>query len=86
MLFISILALIGALRFRKRARAGGIGQAAKEGGRSMTLILLEAIIQSVASTLYRIGLYAGIRALPGEESRGPHWTIGSAAVCDGETR
>jgi hypothetical protein len=31
MLIISILALIGALRFRKRAPAAGIGQATKAG-------------------------------------------------------
>ena len=31
MLFISILALIGALRFRKRAQAARIGQAAEKG-------------------------------------------------------
>jgi len=31
MLIISILALIGALRFRKRAPAAGIGQATKKG-------------------------------------------------------
>ena len=31
MLIISILALIGALRFRKRAPAVGIGQATKKG-------------------------------------------------------
>jgi len=31
MLIISILALIGALRFRKQARAAGIGQATEKG-------------------------------------------------------
>ncbi|MBV8320978.1 MAG: hypothetical protein JO049_09935 [Hyphomicrobiales bacterium] len=46
----------------------------------MTLILLQAIIQSIASTLYWVGLYVGIRALPGEKSRRLRWTIGSAAV------
>ena len=46
----------------------------------MTLILLQAIIQSVASTLYWVGLYVGIRALPGERSRRLRWTLGSAAV------
>src|SRR5262245_43486681 len=46
----------------------------------MTLILLQAIIQSIASTLYWIGLYVGISALPGEQSRRLHWTVGSAAV------
>jgi hypothetical protein len=46
----------------------------------MTLILLQAIIQSVASTLHWIGLYVGIRALPGEKSRRLRWTVGSAVV------
>ena len=46
----------------------------------MTLILLQVIIQSIASTLYWIGLYVGIRALPGEKSRRLRWTLGSAAV------
>jgi len=47
----------------------------------MTLILLQTIIQSVSSTLYWIGLYIGIRALPGDKSRRLRWTIGSAAIC-----
>ena len=46
----------------------------------MTLILLQTITQSVASTLYWIGLYVGIRALPGDRSRRLRWTVGSAAV------
>ena len=46
----------------------------------MTLILLQTMIQSIASTLYWIGLYVGIRALPGEKSRRLRWTVGSAAV------
>ena len=46
----------------------------------MTLILLQAIIQSISSTLYWIGLCVGIRALPGGKSRRLRWTIGSAAV------
>src|SRR6516164_4715305 len=46
----------------------------------MTLILLQAMIQSISSTLYWIGLYVGIRALPGEKSRRLRWTVGSAAV------
>jgi hypothetical protein len=46
----------------------------------MTLILLQAIIQSVTSTLHWIGISVGIRALPGEESRRRRWIIGSAAV------
>ena len=46
----------------------------------MTLILLLAIIQSIVATLYWIGLYVGIHALPGEKSRRLRWTVGSAAV------
>ena len=46
----------------------------------MTLILLQVIIQSIASTLYWIGLYVGISALPGENSRRLRWAVGSAAV------
>jgi hypothetical protein len=46
----------------------------------MTLILLQAMIQSIASTLYWIGLYVGIRALPSERSRRLRWAVGSAAV------
>jgi len=46
----------------------------------MTLILLQAIIQSISSTLYWIGLYVGIRALPGDKSRRLRWTVGSATV------
>ena len=46
----------------------------------MTLILLQVIIQSIASTLYWIGLYVGISSLPGENSRRLRWAVGSAAV------
>jgi len=46
----------------------------------MTLTLLLAIFQSIVSTLYGIGLYVGIRALPDEKSRRLRWTVGSAAV------
>jgi hypothetical protein len=46
----------------------------------MTLILLQTMIQSVSSTLYWIGLYVGIRALPGDNSRRLRWIVGSAIV------
>ena len=46
----------------------------------MTLILLQAIIQSISSTLYWIGLYVGIRAVSGDKSRRLRWTVGSAVV------
>jgi hypothetical protein len=46
----------------------------------MTLILLQTMIQSISSTLYWIGFYAGIRALPGEEWRRRRWAIGSAMI------
>ena len=46
----------------------------------MTLILLQAMIQSIASTLHWIGFYAGIRALPGDPWRRRRWALGSAIV------
>jgi hypothetical protein len=46
----------------------------------MTLILLQTMIQSISSTLYWIGFYAGIRALPGEEWRRRGWVIGLAVI------
>jgi len=46
----------------------------------MTLILLQTIIQSISSTLQWLGLYVGIRALPGDKSRRLRWTLVSAAV------
>jgi hypothetical protein len=46
----------------------------------MTLILLQTMIQSISSTLYWIGFYVGIRALPGEEWRRRRWAIGSAMI------
>src|SRR5215475_13814971 len=52
----------------------------QEGSGGMTLILLQAIIQSIASALCWIGLYVGIRALPGEKSRRLRWIVGLAAV------
>jgi hypothetical protein len=55
-------------------------RAARERSGGMTLILLQTIIQSISSTLYWVGLYAGIRTLPGETSRRLRWTVGSAIV------
>jgi len=46
----------------------------------MTLVLLQVIIQSISSTLHWVGLYVGIRALPGAQQRRPRWAIGSAIV------
>jgi len=46
----------------------------------MTLILLQAMIQSISSTFYWIGLYAGLRALPGDGWRRRRWAIGSAMI------
>jgi hypothetical protein len=46
----------------------------------MTLILLQAMIQSIASTLHWIGFYVGIRALPGDPWRRRRWAIGAALV------
>ena len=46
----------------------------------MTLALLQVISQSISSTLHWIGLYIGIRALPGDESRQRAWVVISALV------
>jgi hypothetical protein len=46
----------------------------------MTLVLLQAMIQSIASTLHWVGLYVGIRALPGDQWRRRRWATGSAII------
>jgi hypothetical protein len=46
----------------------------------MTLVLLQVMIQSISSTLHWVGLYVGIRALPGEQRRRRRWAIGSAII------
>ena len=46
----------------------------------MTLILLQAMIQSISSTLHWVGFYTGIRALPDEPPRRLGWAIGSAII------
>ena len=46
----------------------------------MTLILFQAIVQSITSTLHWIGFYIGIRGLPGEKATQRLWIIGSAVV------
>jgi hypothetical protein len=46
----------------------------------MTLILLQAMIQSISSTLYWVGLYVGIRAVPGDAWRRRRWAVGSAVI------
>ena len=46
----------------------------------MSLILVLTIGQAVSSTLAWIGLYAGIRTLPGGRARQSPWIIGSAVV------
>jgi hypothetical protein len=46
----------------------------------MTLILLQTIVQSISSTLYWVGLSAGIRALPGQDATRRRWIVGSAVV------
>src|SRR5262249_45322227 len=51
-----------------------------EGSGAMTLALLQVISQSISSTLHWVGLYIGIRALPGDESRQRAWVVISALV------
>ncbi len=46
----------------------------------MTLVILQVIVQSIASTLQWFGFYVGIRALPGDKSRRWRWIVGSALV------
>ena len=46
----------------------------------MTLVLLQAMIQSISSTLHWLGFYVGVRALPGDQWRRRRWAIGSAIV------
>jgi hypothetical protein len=46
----------------------------------MVLVLLQTMIQSISSTLTWVGLYAGIRALPGDRWRRRRWAIGSAII------
>ncbi len=46
----------------------------------MTLVILQVIVQSIASTLQWLGFYVGIRALPGNKSRRWRWIVGSALV------
>lgn len=46
----------------------------------MSLILFQAIVQSISSTLHWIGLYVGIRGWPVPRSRQRRWIIGSAVV------
>jgi hypothetical protein len=46
----------------------------------MTLALFQVISQSISSTLHWVGLYIGIRALPGDASRQRAWVVISALV------
>ena len=46
----------------------------------MTLVLLQAMIQSISSTLHWVGFYVGIRALPGDQWRRRRWALGSAII------
>jgi hypothetical protein len=46
----------------------------------MSLILVVTIVQTVSSTLAWLGLYVGIRALPGARARQSRWIIGSVVV------
>jgi hypothetical protein len=46
----------------------------------MALILIQAIVQTMSSTLTWLGFYIGIRALPGGKARQSRWAAGSAVV------
>ena len=46
----------------------------------MLLILLQTIVQSIASTLHWIGFYVGVRAWAGPRPRQKFWVFGSAIV------
>ena len=46
----------------------------------MFLIVLQAIVQTISSTLHWIGFYVGIQALPGEKTRRTLWGVGSALI------
>ncbi len=46
----------------------------------MILVIVQVIVQSIASTLQSLGFYVGIRALPGDKSRRWRWIVGSALV------
>jgi hypothetical protein len=45
----------------------------------MTLVIVQIVVQSMASTLHWLGLYFGIRALAGSNRRRWAWIFGSAA-------
>src|SRR5262249_53878664 len=51
-----------------------------KGASPMVLVLLQTMIQSISSTLYWVGFYVGIRALPGDRWRRRRWAIGSALI------
>jgi hypothetical protein len=46
----------------------------------MFLIVFQAIVQAISSTLYWLGFYVGIQALPGHETRRTLWSFGSAVL------
>jgi hypothetical protein len=46
----------------------------------MPLILIQTIVQAVSSTLTWLGIYIGIRALPGAKARKSRWIVGSAVI------
>lgn len=44
----------------------------------MFLVVVQAIVQAVSSTLHWLGLYVGVRSLPDKKARRSRWIIGSA--------
>ncbi len=46
----------------------------------MFLVVLQAIVQTMSSTLHWLGLYVGVRNLPGAKARQSRWIIGSAVI------
>ena len=46
----------------------------------MFLIVLQAIVQTISSTLYWLGFYVGVQTLPGKKTRRTLWSVGSAVI------
>ena len=46
----------------------------------MLLVVFQAIVQTVSSTLHWLGFYVGIQVLPGGKTRRWRWGVGSAVI------